>query len=181
MLVIILTAVFGCTNQDAERAKLREKLDEEFEKETEELLKVSNEMSAELRSLAKEHKDMDAKHLAFEKELAGKNLQPEDLAIEKTHREKEELHKQLIQQTEKLVELFMKRRAEHEKMEEGHASATPEQITEEHERFEKDIKELKKNMYIYKAKMKTARKEMTTIFEEHEKLRQRYISGKKEQ
>ena len=32
MLVIILTAVFGCTNQDAERAKLREKLDENLKR-----------------------------------------------------------------------------------------------------------------------------------------------------
>ena len=180
MLLVILTAVFACSNQDAERAKLREKLDEEFEKETDDLIKVSNELSTDLRALSKQHKEMDAKHLAFEKELEGKSLDPEDLSIEKAHREKEDLHKLLVKETEALIELFMSRKAEHEKMEEGHATATPEQITAEHKRFEKDIKELKKNMLIYKAKMKTARKEMETIFSEHEKLRQRYISGKQE-
>ena len=169
-----LTGMNGC-NQDAlEREALRDKLDAEFEGETEEVIKQSIELTEIISKLQKNHEVMDLNHNTLEYELKGVKLSPEDEAIQKKHELWDETHIKIIKEADKLVERFNSARAKHQEMEKNHAEVPLDKVREDHEKFEMELKGYAKSFKKMVQKMKKAEKQMQVIFKEHETLAKKY-------
>ena len=176
---LMLAGLPACKPGDSEREKLREELDEEFEKETGDLIEESERLTALLDKLVVEHEKLDEKHKLLDVAMKGKTVFPEHDALQKKHLEWEGQHQTLMSEVKDLIQRFEARRQEHEKMEEGHGDVPLDQVREEHEKFERDLEAFRDDFTAKIEVMEKAGKQMTTIFKEHEMLKEKY--GKLEQ
>ncbi|MBN2543823.1 hypothetical protein JXI42_13265 [bacterium] len=171
--IIPLMLLTSCDKR--KREKLREKLDAEFEAQTEELTKRAKSLQTLLDELIVEHEELDQMHMKLDIKLAGKGLSEEDKAKQKQHDKWDEEHIQVIQKCRELLSEFDKRKAEHEEMEEHHGEVPLVQIEEEHEEFEENLKQFNDRFSEMVTQLKTCKSQMETIFKEHEKLEEEYI------
>jgi len=170
-LCAVLVILASCSPGQNDRAKLREKLDEEFEEQTEEIMWQVEDLNKELAMLISKHKEMDKNHAWLDKKLDNEeNPDPVIEALQRKHLEWESGHKQVIADTQALIEQFEKRHAQHEEMEKTHDTVPLEQIREEHEQFEKDLKKFKEQFESAQADVQKANQQMDIIFDEHREM-----------
>lgn len=176
ILAVFTSAAFlGCTNEDMERKQVRDKLDEEFEKDTKVIMNESKKMQTMIKELIAEHDKLDKMHAEFDKSLEGKKLEEPDAAMQKQHLSWEREHKVVIKDAQLLIAKFNERHEEHERMEASHGKVPIEQIKKEHEEFEETLKSFRAEFKTAVVKLKEARKQMSTIFNEHNGLKTKYI------
>lgn len=169
-VTILLVLVSGCEDKQ----KIREKLDAEFEKETDSVKQEVNDLEKRMNALIASHREKDKKHDEFNQQLFGQSLSPEDAAKQNMHEEWEKEHEMLISEVQKAIQGFKDAHEHHEEMEKGHENAPLSVIKEEHERFERELADFLKRFREISPKLRTADQQMKTILKEHEEMAARY-------
>jgi|GEM_PF-5134999 len=173
MMILALACVSiisACQSEAAKRAEMREKLDDEFEKDTEKIIDDSKVLMEEIKNLQVEHVELDKRHQLLDAAVKNAELSKEDQQIQQRHDIWDVEHKKLIEDSLKVIKDLNARHELHEEMEKKHEDVPIEQLKKDHEQFEQELKEYKKKLDGFSVKLKEAKKQMQIIIKEHDSI-----------
>lgn len=174
-VLLTLTLVLPGCNGKAERQQLRAELDEEFERETHQIIEEAEQLHKALDALIEEHGDLDASHRTLEAALEGIALSEEDQQRQAAHRDQESKHRDTIEETRALLARFETAKQEHQQMEAQHGDVSVEHIQVDHDRFEAELLEFRTSMKEQQANLDLAREEMKATLASHDTMRRTYL------
>lgn len=170
-VAMALLVIGACSNnEEAQRKEMRDELDAEFEAQTEVLMEKIDELEIQIAELIKKHEELDGRHQLLDIKIKDREVEPEVKALQEKHAGWEAQHEKLIEDAKDFISRFRKRHEEHEIMEESHGEVPLDQIAEEHEEFEQELKGFSAELEKIAEKMSGANRQMEIIFQEHTEL-----------